>query len=1052
MINKPSFSIYNASAGSGKTYTLVKEYLKIILSARNNDAYRNILAITFTNKAVHEMKSRIVESLTDFCSDEPSDKTIALINTIASEIDMKPDAIKSKSRQIIKHLIHNYAAFDISTIDKFTHRVIRTFARDLNLPPTFEVSLDTDNLLTEAVDALIARAGTDDVLTKLLVDFTMEKTDDDKSWDISKEIQQTGKLALNENNRNEIVHFKDKDIQAFVTLKKQIREVCKDLDEDCRSLADEALIVIDSNGIDHSSFYSNYIPKHFLNIKAGILSKNPAKLKYLEAEEGKRYSAKTPSSHKAAIDNIADELILKLTTINSLAEKHLLYSAFLKNITPLSLLSTVTHELANIQEEQNILSIAEFNSIINRELQNQPAPFIYERLGEKYRHFFIDEFQDTSEMQWQNLIPLIHNSLSGMDDSGVKGSLMIVGDPKQSIYRWRGGKAEQFIGLSKDQNPFENNEKQNFNLETNWRSYSNVINFNNEFFAEIATEFNHVDYSDLYANHSFQKHNSKTGGYVNVRFISKDDINDEVSQIDLHLEETLSIIEGLLKKGFEYNDIAILVRKRNQGVAIANHLTEHNIPLLSSETLMIKNASDVQFIINLLHYINNNNDQISRAKFLQYLASTINSDLEIHNFIATGLAFADETQLEDWLKSFYSDDFSFKFNDIRKKSLYETVEIINTQFLNGSTNAYVQYFLDIVLERDVKNQAGISDFLTFWEDNSDKFSIPSPENSNAVKIMTIHKSKGLEFPVVIFPFAEEDYSRGPSEKMWLDGNDEIGLPRLLVDKNSAVESYGDLHGEVYLQKKQEDLLDNINVLYVAMTRAEEQLFVISGMNINSKGTLPSNMSSLYIKYLTSKNLFDENVFEYEFGSNEKMSSAKKAVSAPTAIERVTKVWDSKNIKIAQRESLMWGTVQEKAIDYGNLVHEIMSLINYSDDVQIAVDQSLESGILRLDQVDEITKTIQQIINHPELQEFFDKSNKVLNERSIIPKIGTTLKPDRVLIKDGGEAILLDYKTGSLKPSHVAQVDSYAEAIEGIGYKVSKKALVYIGSEVKVVNL
>ena len=365
---------------------------------------------------------------------------------------------------------------------------------------------------------------------------------------------------------------------------------------------------------------------------------------------------------------------------------------------------------------------------------------------------------------------------------------------------------------------------------------------------------------------------------------------------------------------------------------------------------------------------------------------------------------------------------------------------------------FVQYFLDIVLERDVKKQAGISDFLNFWEDNSDKFSIPSPENSNAVKIMTIHKSKGLEFPVVIFPFAEEDYSRGPSEKMWLDGNDEIGLPRLLVDKNSAVESYGDLHGEVYLQKKQEDLLDNINVLYVAMTRAEEQLFVISGMNINSKGTLPSNMSSLYIKYLTSKNLFDENVFEYEFGSNEKMSSAKKAVSAPTAIERVTKVWDSKNIKIAQRESLMWGTVQEKAIDYGNLVHEIMSLINYSDDVQIAVDQSLESGILRLDQVDEITKTIQQIINHPELQEFFDKSNKVLNERSIIPKIGTTLKPDRVLIKDGGEAILLDYKTGSLKPSHVAQVDSYAEAIEGIGYKVSKKALVYIGSEVKVVNL
>lgn len=1052
MIDRPAFSIYNASAGSGKTYTLVKEYLKIILSAKSNDAYRNILAITFTNKAVHEMKSRIVESLTDFCSDEPSQKTQDLINVIAAEIGVKSDAIKKKSRQIIKHLIHNYAAFDISTIDKFTHRVIRTFARDLDLPPTFEVSLDTDNLLTEAVDALIARAGTDDVLTKLLVDFTMEKTDDDKSWDISKEIQQTGKLALNENNRAEIVHFKDKDIQAFVALKNQIREVCKDLGDECRDIASQALLLIDENGIDHSSFFSSYIPKHFLNVQSGQILKNPSKLKYLDADEGKRYSAKTPSEHKASIDNIADDLISKLTNINSLAEKHLLYSAFLKNITPLSLLSTVTQELSNIQQEQNVLSITEFNSIINRELQNQPAPFIYERLGEKYRHFFIDEFQDTSEMQWQNLIPLIGNSLSGMDDGGVKGSLMIVGDPKQSIYRWRGGKAEQFIGLGKEENPFPNNTKKNFNLETNWRSYSEVIDFNNSFFAGISKEFEQMDYSDLYANQSFQKHNAKVGGYVNLRFISKDDIDNEVTSADLHLKEVTSIISGLLSKGFAYNDIAILVRKRSQGIAIANHLTENNIPLLSSETLMIKNASDVQFIINLLHYIKNTNDQTSRAKFLQYLANTINTEMEMHDFISTGLAFTVEKDLESWLKLFYTDSFSFSFSAIRKKSLYETVEIINTQFLNGSTNAYVQYFLDIVLERDVKNQAGISDFLNFWEDNADKFSIPSPENSDAVKIMTIHKSKGLEFPVVIFPFAEEDYSHGPREKMWLDGNDEIGLPRLLIDKNSAVETYGEKHSDVYRQKKQEDLLDNINVLYVAMTRAEEQLFVISGMNINAKGALPANMSTFFIKHLMSNELFDENKFVYDFGNSSRLSVAKKSAFVPTPIERVAKVWDSKNIKIAQRESLMWGTFQQEAIEYGNLVHEIMALIKTTDDVAEALEKSLESGMLRTDQIEGVSTAIHQIINHPELGEFFAKSTKVLNERSIIPKSGSTLKPDRVLIKEGGEVILLDYKTGSLKKEHITQVEQYANAIQQIGYKVTKKTLVYIGSELNVVNL
>lgn len=1052
MINSPSFSIYNASAGSGKTYTLVKEYLKIILQAKNNDAYRNILAITFTNKAVHEMKSRIVESLTDFCADEPSEKSLQLIETISKEIELSQAAIQLKSRSIIKHLIHNYAAFDISTIDKFTHRVIRTFARDLNLPPTFEVSLDTDSLLTEAVDALIARAGSDEVLTKLLVDFTMEKTDDDKSWDISREIQETGKLALNENNRSEILHFKDKDIQAFITLKKDIQELCKNMETQCQAFASEALQLIDCNGIDYGSFYRSFIPTHFSNIKAGVISKNTDKLKYLNEEEGKRYPARVSPTEKGVIDSISDELTSKLNSINLLAEKHLLYSAFLKNITPLSLLSTVTQELATIQQEQNILSIAEFNSIINTELQNQPAPFIYERLGEKYRHFFIDEFQDTSEMQWQNLIPLVHNSLSGMDENGVKGTLMIVGDPKQSIYRWRGGKAEQFIGLGKDENPFENNSKENFNLETNWRSYSDVINFNNEFFATISGEFEHVDYADLYANHSFQKFNSKIGGYVNLSFINKKEISDDVSLIDLHLNEILPIIEKSLEQGFEYSDIAILVRKRRQGIAIAHHLTEHKIPLLSSETLMIQNASDVQFIVNLLHYINNNNNQTARAKFLQYLATQLKPSLEAHDFIFEGLAFTDEIKFENWLKSFYDDTFHFSFSNIRKKSLYETVEIISSQFLKASTNAYVQYFLDIVLERDVKNQSGISDFINFWNENSDKFSIPSPENSNAVKIMTIHKSKGLEFPIVIFPFAEEDYSRSPSEKMWLDGNDEIGLKRVLIDKNSSVESYGDRHGEVYHQKKQEDLLDNINILYVAMTRAEEQLFIISGMNITAKGDLPSNMSSLFIKYLKKKQLFDETIFAYEFGVRKKFSGQRKSLAPPKAIENVSKVWDFNHIKIAQRDSLMWGTHQLEAIDYGNLVHEIMAMIETEKDVETTIASALESGSIRMDQVDAISTAILQIVKHTDLAEFFEGGVKVLNERSIIPMSGTTLKPDRVLINANKEALLLDYKTGALMQSHVSQVESYATAIEQIGYNVRKKALVYIGSDINVINL
>ncbi|MBP8887492.1 MAG: UvrD-helicase domain-containing protein, partial [Flavobacterium sp.] len=429
-MQRPSFSIYDASAGSGKTYALVKEYLKIILVAPKNDAYRHILAITFTNKAVHEMKSRIVGSLSEFAKDEPSSKAQDLMQDLATDTELSIIQIKTKSQQIIKHIIHNYAAFDISTIDKFTHKVIRAFAHDLNLPMTFEVTLDTENLLVEAVDAIIAQAGEDETLTKLLIDFTMEKTDDDKSWDISREILETGRLVLNENNRNEITHFQDKSIAEFVEIKMKLSEACTILEKESIVFAEEALSLIDKNGIDTKSFSAGHFPKHLLSIQEGKF--NPKNKTYHEFDDIK---INKTAKDRAIIETIIPDLLQLLDKVYKTFEKINFYKAFLKNITPLSLLNTVSNELAKIQGEQNVLSISEFNAIIHREIQNQPAPFIYERLGERYRHFFIDEFQDTSEMQWQNLIPLIDNALSGQDDFGVKGTLMIVGDPKQSIYR-----------------------------------------------------------------------------------------------------------------------------------------------------------------------------------------------------------------------------------------------------------------------------------------------------------------------------------------------------------------------------------------------------------------------------------------------------------------------------------------------------------------------------------------------------------------------------------------------------------------------------------------
>ncbi|WP_310554598.1 UvrD-helicase domain-containing protein [Flavobacterium sp.] len=1049
----PAFSIYNASAGSGKTYTLVKEYLKIILTSKKDDAYKNILAITFTNKAVFEMKTRIIDSLFDFSKDNPSEKSIQLMQDLEREINLNHIKIKTKAQSIIKNIIHNYAAFDISTIDKFTHKVIRSFAFDLGLPNTFDVSLDTENLLQEAVDAIVAQAGEDAVLTKLLIDFTMEKTDDDKSWDVSSEILNTGRLILNENYRDEILSLKDKTIPDFIELKNKLEIICKSLESENIDFANQAMLLIESQGIDLKSFSRETFPNHLGFIQRGELK--PTHKKFRKVED---IAINKSAKDKDIIEGIADELIYTLYKVYKNYEKKDFYEAFLKNITPLSLLNTVSNQLSKIQEEQNILSISEFNKLIFEHIQNQPAPFIYERLGEKYKHFFIDEFQDTSEMQWQNLIPLIDNALASQDLQGVQGSLLIVGDPKQSIYRWRGGKAEQFIDLAKSKNPFSNKDKSVFNLESNYRSFDQVIDFNNDFFKFLSQKFTNEEYKDLYENKSFQKPNHKKGGYVNISFIteieeeSKSELEEENNdKNEIYLKATLKTIHKVFKEGFSFNEIVILTRNNKHGVLLANFLTENNIPVISSESLLINASSEVKFVLNLLQYLNDKKDIESLANALYYLVQNFENKIETHDFILEGIQYKEEKELENWLSTF---GIHLSFQNIRRKSLYEVAEMVVSKCINSEkNNAYIQYFLDIVLEREVKYQMNIGDFLDYWDKNGHKLSIPSAEGSNAIRIMTIHKAKGLEFPVVIFPFAEEDFSRNKREKIWLNSEStELDFDKFLIDKSSKVADYGENASEVYNQKTQEDLLDNINVLYVALTRAEEQLHIISSVkNRNKAGDLPNNLASFFIGFLEDYKNFDENALDYEFGTSKRISKQKLIEAKRKNIKPVTSVINPAAIKIAQREALMWGTNQLKAIEFGNVLHEVLSFVKTKADISTAIIKALENGLITATQKEEVEKTITEIVFHSDLVDFFDEESIVFNEQNILKKNTKTIKPDRVTIK-GRNAYLLDYKTGKHQHKYENQLKEYELALQEMGFQVQKKVLLYIGENIEIVHL
>ncbi len=1033
-----SFSVYNASAGSGKTHTLVKEYLKIVLSDRADDAYKKILAITFTNKAVAEMKTRILSCLYAFSQSDTPAKFQPMLAQIVEETHLKETFLKQKSERIMKHIIHNYASFDISTIDKFTHKVIRSFAFDLNLPMSFEVSLESDELLQEAVDLVISKAGVEEELTKVLVDFTLDKADDDKSWDITREIKEMGSLLLNENNREEIGLFAHKTLSDFVKardfLRSEISTLTNQIKSDGQAIWDE----IQNKGIDVKSFSRGTFPNHILAILND--TDKVAQRKYISIDE---VAINKTAKDRETIEAVLPSLLSSLANVYQKISKRLFYRAFLKNITPLSLLNFLGIEMEAIQSEKNMLSISQFNAIIHEEIQHQPAPFIYERLGERYRHFFIDEFQDTSEMQWSNLVPLIDNALAG-EEEGIKGSLMIVGDPKQSIYRWRGGKAEQFIALSKNDNPFSNPDKAVVNLGKNYRSYAEVIQFNNSFFKEVASFFEQEDYQDIYANQSYQEINSKKGGYVQLQFIDTN-LVDKEAEIDkelLYLEATLATIQDCVNRGFSFSDIVVLTRKRSHGVALANYLTENEVPIISSDSLLISNADEVRLIINVLRYMRNKDDKEAKALMLYYVANSI-LKVSAHDFIAEGLRIQTDTEFEVWLNK---KEIVLSFDQCRKKSLYEAVEIIiRSFFATKATSSYVLYFLDIVLERTMKNQYGVSDFLSYWEDNCHKFSIPTPEGKNAVQLMTIHKSKGLEFPIVIFPFAEEDYSRSQRDKLWVQFDEDtvIDMPKALVDAKTEVKEYGQFAEKLYAEKEQEELLDNINVLYVALTRAEEQLYIISREDITTKGEYKNNMSRFFIHFLKTINKYNAGQLIYEFGEAHRLSQSHVIEQEGNEqITSVDKLFDFDDIKIAESEALMWDTQVGEAIAYGNIIHRLMSYIDTNDEIEIAIQRALEEGLITTDLKLNFVQTIQQIVFHPDLVDYFT-GGKIYNERMIIGKNKGNQIPDRVVIKDK-KVYLLDYKTGKPEEKHKLQIERYQTSLEEMGYTVVKKVILYLG--------
>ncbi|RKS55311.1 ATP-dependent exoDNAse (exonuclease V) beta subunit [Gillisia mitskevichiae] len=1042
MINPNTFTIYNASAGSGKTFTLVKDYLVLLLNSNRDDAYKNILAITFTNKAVGEMKSRVIQGLSSLASENILSED-SLLKLLIQETNLDKAEIQLRAKRILKNILHNYAAFDISTIDRFTHKIIRTFAKDLGIPVNFEVELNLDLILQEAVDRVINRAGEEKELTKVLLKFTLDKTDDDKSWDISRDLFSFSKLLIRESQQQYVQQLKGKSLQDFAEFSEKIKMGIILIEDDIIDAANSFFELLSKFELTEKDFNGGYLFKYFIKIK----NQNYIKLfgaKWQDKlEDSALYPQRLSDDKKAVLDQHQTEIAEYFNKSKRAILKRDYLKAIDKSIIPLSLLSEISNEIDKIKKERSLVLISDFNPTIAKEINNQPVPFIYERLGERYKNYFIDEFQDTSEMQWTNIIPLAdHNLNTIQSNTEPAANITLVGDAKQSIYRFRGGKAEQFIDLCMLGNPFQV-EKEVIDLPSNYRSAKEVVAFNNSFFQYISNKFESNTYKTLFQK-SGQEPIKTGGGYVNISFL---EAKKKEEELEMHPIKSLEIIKDLDEQGVSRSDICILTRTRKESFAIANYLNEQGIAIVSSESLLVSNSPEVRFINNLFTASLNPHDKNIKWELLNYLIQKLEIK-DAHKLILENLE-KEHQELFDWLTEY---EIYFDIKKIQVLSIYEAAEYIIRAFsLIKESDAYLQFYLDFVFDSLNNQNIGISEFLELWNQKSEKLSILAPKSNDAVQIMTIHKSKGLEFPIVIYPFANSALQDISRESIWLplpEGLNDIPIGYLKASKGML--DWGETEANAYQELLDKTEFDSINVLYVAFTRAAQQLYIISNLDITAKGEINENkVSGLLIGYLKDVNNWKEDQETFEFGN--KIIENYKASEETSNLKNnhfFSSSTQNNAVQIMTKSGLLWDSLQEKAIVKGDLYHDIFSEIDTIEDMPSAIKKFTQDENLSESELLEIEKLISEVILHPELSEYYTDKSIVVKERNILNPNGEVLRPDRLNIKDKLVTII-DYKTGAFQKTHQLQMEQYANILTEMGFSIHKKILIYINTEVNL---
>lgn len=1065
-----SLTVYKSSAGSGKTFTLVREYIGIVM--KNPADFRHILAITFTNKAANEMKTRILTMLAGMAYGPRKDdeKMLEVLKSyLKQQTGLDDDLLRQRAGIVLQNILHGYSNFAVSTIDSFVHRLVRNFARELELPLNFDVEMDQDKLITKSIEMLLSRVGSDPGLTKTLVRFVESKMDDEKSWDVERELKQITKVMLQESSVGAVQRIMEMDATEYLEISRKLSQMISRVESELAQIGKDALQMINSKGVEPQDFYygSTTIHGYFrkLSIK-DFRDTKPKKRMETMFETGNWISGKCSAASASAIEELKPALTVMVKKVSERIPELNLCRLIYQNIYPIAVMSEIGQVMQDFRDQENIVHISEFNKRISAIIGSEPVPFIYERTGEKYHHFLVDEFQDTSVLQWQNLLPLFENSLAANHFN------MIVGDGKQAIYRWRNGEVEQFAALPKIYNKpggavaamREQLLVQHFDerfLRQNYRSAKEVVEFNNEFFAFASGRLpEHL--KPIYHELSQEVDPDRTGGRVELEFLDLKDLSGD-EKLEPELDNILERVGGFHEaEGYRLNEITVLTRTNDHASCVARHLVENGIPVVTSEALVLSASPEVRFIVDNLRYLNEPDDPGVVAGMLVFLLKHRKQPVnKLHKMLLQCEEIHPGKPGTKPLADIIHENFDVDagWHRIRQYNLYEmTAMLVETFDLNSCGNhPFIRFFMDTVLDFSATNEENIADFLEYWEETGSLKSIVIPEETDAVRVMTIHKAKGLQFPVVIYPFASGNNKLGKDE-VWIEPEiNEIPELKMALVKTSKL--LGETKfAHVLEQEEHKSFLDHLNVLYVAMTRPKERLVVLLHDKHNNKGiwnegkTFP-DAADLFYDFLQSKGLWNNDSPKYIFGFEGRCVRPSQPEKQDQSGEPVYKKgsWRS-GAALRYRAGKTWDLQStEQNRDYGIMLHNILASVKTKEDVKIAVHEAVVEGTLNADLKSKLESEVYRVITSPELARFFDPGKKIFTEKEIILGDGTLLRPDRIVMDDQ-ETSVIDYKTGGRHDQHKEQVDEYAGSLASMGYPNIRKYLVYLNMAGKSVDV